>query len=318
MPSGGDDKNEDSIGVFLMLKGADSRSFMARYTLGIVGKNENIECHFEYQGKSFKRGYGIKDLLKQSDFLNPDLGYLVGGKATIYCRVSNPLLYKTFANNFFQLTITAKEVPKDGKTALLYQRQIDKFKIMFDGEIFTDFEIKTSDKKVLKAHKSVLAVGSPFFFGMLTTDMKENNENIAKVPEDSAIMKEVLRFLYSSEVENLDSIAYELAIAAEKYQLVDLKEMCINSIIKTIDSENVLQTLMASYRLKSSKLKDKCVEMIAKYVDKVHSFKHVNNHELLFSNFQFVSQSEEWSSLPSYVFLEITRRISEDKGCIYV
>lgn len=134
---------------------------------------------------------------------------------------------------------------------------------------FADFIIETTEtsneKKVLKAHKHVLAFGSPFFYGMLTSDMQETQNNIVKVTEDSVVMKEVLRFIYSNEVENLDAIANELVFAAEKYQIDDLKKMCLDNIIKTLNTENVLQTLVAADLLtKSEKLKEKCFEVIAR------------------------------------------------------
>lgn len=134
---------------------------------------------------------------------------------------------------------------------------------MFYDEIFADFEVETSDKKVLKVHKNVLAFRSTYFFGMLTTDMKETQNNIVTVPEDYIIMKEVLRFIYINEVESLTAIACELVFAAEKYQLDDLKALCIDSIMESLSIKNVLNALLASDRLtKSEKLKHKCIEMI--------------------------------------------------------
>lgn len=134
---------------------------------------------------------------------------------------------------------------------------------MFYDEIFADFKVETSDKKVIKTHKNVLAFRSSYFFGMLTTDMKETQDNIVTVPEDYIIMKEVLRFIYSNEVESLNLIACELVFAAEKYQLDDLKALCIDSIMESLSIQNVLNALLASDRLtKSEKLKHKCIEMI--------------------------------------------------------
>lgn len=130
---------------------------------------------------------------------------------------------------------------------------------MMNEEIFADFDVETEDKKVLKAHKSVLAVSSPFFFGLLNTKMKEK--------EDSVVMREVLRFIYSNEVENLSAIVNELVFAAEKYQLEGLKELCVDSIIEALNTENVFQSLMAADRLtKAEELKKKCVGMIVRYV----------------------------------------------------
>lgn len=134
---------------------------------------------------------------------------------------------------------------------------------MFYDEFFADFKVETSDKRILTVHKNVLAFRSPYFFGMLTTNMKETRDNVVMVPEDYIIMKEVLRFIYCNEVKSLNTIACELVFAAEKYQLDDLKALCIDSIMESLSIKNVLNALMASDRLTNSeKLKHKCIEMI--------------------------------------------------------
>lgn len=155
--------------------------------------------------------------------------------------------------------------PDSNNADLSKHNLLGNFKRMISDEIFADFDVETSDKKVLKAHKNVLAFGSPYFYGMLTNRKKEARSNVVKVPEDSVIMREVLRFIYSYEVENLDAISCELVFAAQKYQLADLKALCIENIINTLSTKNVLQALLASDRLsKSDKLKDKCIAMVSR------------------------------------------------------
>lgn len=148
------------------------------------------------------------------------------------------------------------------------QNLLSDLKRMLDAELFADFDMETSDKKVIKAHKGVLASRSPVFYGMLSSGMKETKYNIVKVPEDSVVMEEVLRFIYgANEVKNMNAIACKLAFAAEKYQLDELKKLCLAHIIKNLSTENVLQALLAADRLTGSeKLKVKCIGMIAWYV----------------------------------------------------
>lgn len=83
----------------------------------------------------------------------------------------------------------------------------------------------------------------------------------------SNIMIEVLRFIYCSEVENLDVIAADLISAAEKYELDGLKEICIESLIKTLSVENVLKYLTIADRLGASKkLFNLCLNVITRFV----------------------------------------------------
>lgn len=88
-PGANREEYKDSIALFLVLEDANSRNFNTSYKLGIIGKTGNREKEFEWPGESFNDGYGSKGLLKRADFLNPDLGYSVDGKATLYCEVSD-------------------------------------------------------------------------------------------------------------------------------------------------------------------------------------------------------------------------------------
>lgn len=268
-PGGLNEDSKNSIELFLRLEKADSLDFNAKYILGIVGKYGNKETKkIRKSGESCEAATFGEHLLDRCDFFNPALGYLIDDKVTLYCKVSSceaKVSKHCSFWNFFQLTITAREITEKEKAASKSQNLLDVLRKMMIDAIFTDFRVVTSDRMVIKAHRSVLALRSNFFRGMLTSDMREAQSNIVKVPEDSAIMKEVLRYIYSNEVKNLSSLACELVFAAEKYQIDGLKELCLDSITKTLSTENTLQALLAADRLtKSEKLKAKCFEMIAR------------------------------------------------------
>lgn len=134
---------------------------------------------------------------------------------------------------------------------------------MLEEKLLADFEVMTSDKKLLKAYKCILATRSHFFYELLSSSM---TDDVAKVPEDAATMEAVLRFIYCGEVENLDAIALELVFVALKYQLVELKELCVESLAKTLSCENAVETLSTAEGLTDSKkLKEKCFDFIARY-----------------------------------------------------
>lgn len=135
---------------------------------------------------------------------------------------------------------------------------------MFNDEKLSDFELKTKDGEQFKAHKSILAARSPKFFSMLTNNITEAYATSYITSEfDSVVMKQILRFIYCHEVENLDEIALDLIHAAEKYQLDDLKEMCMDRIIANLSTNNVLKALTISNTVRNTKkLFDRCLEFI--------------------------------------------------------
>lgn len=119
----------------------------------------------------------------------------------------------------------------------------------------TDFELLTSDHVIIKAHKAILAAHSPVFCTMLQTDMEEAKTGKVNIPDfDSKNMKELLRFIYCNEVENLTEIDRSLIFAAEKYQIEELKKVCIQSIIKSLTVENVIEALKMSELITKSEL----------------------------------------------------------------
>lgn len=141
------------------------------------------------------------------------------------------------------------------------------FEKMFDKNILTDFDLKTNDVEVLKVHKVVLAARSPVFYAMLKNGYKELKQMYVDIKQyDSVVMKEVLRFMYCQKVRFInEEITHKLAFAADMYQVEDLKEACINQIIFTLSTDNVLKSLILADQL-TKNLYSECMELIIRYV----------------------------------------------------
>jgi hypothetical protein len=117
--------------------------------------------------------------------------------------------------------------------------------VLFNNEAFSDVVLKSSDKKSFHAHKSYLASSSQVFWKMFTTDMQEASNNIVEIKDfDSKVLTELLRFVYSSTVYDLDDIAFDLILAAEKYQIAQLKKICADHIFSKMTTENAFHVLV--------------------------------------------------------------------------
>lgn len=129
------------------------------------------------------------------------------------------------------------------------------------NEIVCDFELNMNDGVALKAHKAILIARSPVFHKMLTIDMTEATKNSVDISDiDSKTMKELLRFMYSGEVESSGGILNDLIFAAEKCEIKQLKEFCIEQIIKNLTEDNVVDALIIVDRVSDTdKLLKKCV-----------------------------------------------------------
>ena len=135
---------------------------------------------------------------------------------------------------------------------------------------YTDVTVVTKEKE-FKAHKVVLACQSAFFETCLEERWKkEGNENridMLDVPGD--IMEAILTYMYTGKVTDIDNTAHDLLPKANKYQLEGLKSKCEETLIKTLSSESVIDTLLMADVHNAQKLKESCMLFIAKNITDV-------------------------------------------------
>jgi speckle-type POZ protein len=132
---------------------------------------------------------------------------------------------------------------------------------LFETKNFSDITIICSDKKFL-AHRCVIAERSSVFKAMLTTDMAEKKLSRIVIDDiDDATMQELLRFIYTKEVQNL-ALAPKLLYAAEKYDLYELKSICASHITEQVSEENVFENLVLADRHNEQQLLNECMKFI--------------------------------------------------------
>ncbi|CAD6204159.1 GSCOCG00009892001-RA-CDS [Cotesia congregata] len=124
----------------------------------------------------------------------------------------------------------------------------DDFKNLFETKNKCDITIKVGDKK-FEAHKVILIARSSVFNAMFSHDMKENKENEVTIPDiNPEIFKKVLDYIYIDKAEDLFSFTEELLEAADKYQLLGLKDLCECSLSKTLSPGNAVKILILADR----------------------------------------------------------------------
>ena len=97
-------------------------------------------------------------------------------------------------------------------------------------------------KEKIKAHKAILAAQSNYFDKMFDSGMRECAKNEVEIHDaEPSEFKELLRFLYSGLTpENLPEIALSLLPLANRYEAMELKDMCVEAIRCSL-SANELQ-----------------------------------------------------------------------------
>jgi speckle-type POZ protein len=133
---------------------------------------------------------------------------------------------------------------------------------LFETKDFSEISIICSDKEFI-AHRFVLAGRSSVFKAMLTTEMTEKKLSRIVIEDiDDATMQELLRFIYTKEVQNLEPLAPKLLYAAEKYDLSELKSICASHLTEHVSEENVFENLVLADRHKEQQLLNECMEFI--------------------------------------------------------
>ncbi|KAK4389675.1 BTB/POZ domain-containing protein [Sesamum angolense] len=131
---------------------------------------------------------------------------------------------------------------------------------MLDESIHSDVTINTTDGK-LQAHKAILSASSPVFHSMFQHNLKEKESstiNIEDMTSESCMA--LLTYLYGA-ISQEDFWKHRLALlgAANKYDIIQLKDACEESLLEDINSGNVLERLQEAWLYQLDKLKKGCL-----------------------------------------------------------
>ena len=144
------------------------------------------------------------------------------------------------------------------------QELLERLDILRNNDSFCDVTIAVKDKE-FKAHRAVLAAASPFFLTLLTSNMKESNEQLIKVELEEAtetVMEDALKYLYTGNVTVVEERAHNLIATANFLLLPSLKTITGNVLKETVSTENCVFNYYFSDKYECVELKEKCREVI--------------------------------------------------------
>ncbi|XP_043479829.1 speckle-type POZ protein-like [Leptopilina heterotoma] len=139
---------------------------------------------------------------------------------------------------------------------------VKKIENLLDNEDFKDVTFNVEDEK-FTAHKNILAIRSSVFAAMFMNKMSEKQTSVVEIDDiKPVIFQQMLNYIYTDKVENLDDAAFEFLYVAEKYQLENLRIMCINSLNYKISLTTVLKTLEIAELYSIEQLRYECLKFI--------------------------------------------------------
>lgn len=165
---------------------------------------------------------------------------------------------------------------------------------MLNESIHTDVTIKTNEG-TLWAHKAILSASSPVFHTMFVDNLGEESStiDIEDMSLDSCMA--LLSYLYGNiNQEEFWKHRLSLLGAANKYDIIDLKNSCEESLMEDINSGNVLERLQEACLYKLDKLKKGCMTYLFAFgkiydvKDEIHDFFKHAEREVVVDMFQEV------------------------------
>ena len=170
---------------------------------------------------------------------------------------------------------------------------LERNKYMFNNPVISDikFAFPNHDKRVIPAHKYVLAISSPVFFAMFYGGLPETRETIEIVDCDPDIFLQFLRFLYCDDASFQGANnAIQLWYLADKYDVPLLATMCVNFVDGSMEPLNAFDIIPHARHFNHEELEKCCWEVIdynAKDIFAHDSFLELKHDFLL----QFVKRS---------------------------
>ena len=79
-----------------------------------------------------------------------------------------------------------------------------------------------------------------------------------------SVVEEMLRYIYTGNAPNIVETADQLLIAAEKYQLDDLKNLCEQELSNNIKIENAIDRFIQGDMYQAQGLKEACLSFLVR------------------------------------------------------
>jgi speckle-type POZ protein len=202
---------------------------------------------------------------------DPDFGFCVGDTVTFKVEITVfgelEASDRTFTDDNFQQP--SKIALEKNSCQMLYEH------------INVDIEfIVGPDEERVPAHKCILMARSPVFFAMFSHGMEEEKKGEVHILEfEPIVIKELLHYIYTGHRSNctnshasninIDVPIEQLFLAATKYQVLGLVELCEEIFVAQLSNETVLGLLQVADTYNAQFLKGKCLQYIANHASNI-------------------------------------------------
>ena len=150
----------------------------------------------------------------------------------------------------------------------------ERTRFIFNNELLSDVKFivpasnsESESRKMIPAHKFVLAIGSPVFYAMFFGEMAETRNSIELPDCEYESVLELFRYLYTDGVNLTGSNVMHVLYLAKKYMLTSLADKCSAYLHENLEASNVFSILPHAMKFDDQDLKNRCWEVIEKHTE---------------------------------------------------
>lgn len=159
------------------------------------------------------------------------------------------------------------ELLEDADASLLPElrsKPMEKYETLINNEDVSDFTFVFKDGVTIAAHSGIIDAMYPEFGARIKSEIKDKKLSVVNI--DFEALSELLRFVYTGRINNLDGTSLKLMEAANKYGIVELKSICASSLMGNLTEANVKRVLELADAYGDSSLKANCINFIKWWV----------------------------------------------------
>merc|ERR550534_759020 len=262
-PKGLDEDSKDYLSLYLLLVSCNKSEVRAKFKFSILNsKKEETKAMESQRAYRFVQGkdWGFKKFIRRDFLMDEANGLLPNDKLTFFCEVSVVCDSVNISGQGSAVNFPVSE-----------NRLSSDLGGLFVSGALSDVIVSCSGRE-FNCHKVVLAARSSVFRAMFEHNMEEKKNSAVKVEDvEGDAMEKLLHFIYTSKLDFLDAISFELAArvlaAADKYELPRLKVACEECISTRLTVENACEVLVLADLHNTIQLK-------------LHVFKFINDRRV--------------------------------------
>ena len=244
---------EKWISFFVCIKGEQLSQHVHHIQLALLDETGKEFICIHFHEKLPFSCLGWKNFIQQSVLENPVNNLLPDDALTFSCRIEETDGESKIC-----------ECPKEtAQTIGIWRQLVEDLGTLLENKTNSDVQFMVNKEKI-SAHRNILAARSPVFADLLRQKIQENKTKTIKIHDvQPGVFNELLQFIYTGQCE-VAHFAEQLMIAANKYEIQELKEMCEKALQKKLVLDNAVHLLDFSETYQATKLKESALVFIKK------------------------------------------------------